>query len=135
MISRSSWGPRPTRTSTCAPGMRSRIPFASGDRSSLMRTRMAALPPRLGADGRPGLGHRRLRRGEAGAELHFRAQVLEASLDRADHDQHVEVVEVAKVGDAEDLPLGRVLPADQLDPVLLEEVLDQLLRVGALGRE
>src|SRR5712671_1171617 len=98
MISRSSWGPRPTRTSTCAPGMRSRIALASEDRSSLMRTRMAALPPRLGPDRRPGLGHRRLRRGEPGAELHFRAQVLEAALHRADDHQHVEVVEVAQVG-------------------------------------
>src|SRR5207237_9640245 len=133
MISRSSCGSRPTRTSTCAPGMRSRIALASEERSSLMRMRMSALPSQLGPAGRSRLGHRGLGGGETLAELDLGAEVLEAPLHRSDHHQHVEVVEVAQVGDAEDLPLRSVLAADQLDPVLLEEVLDQLLRVGALG--
>src|SRR5882762_10512360 len=70
MISRSSAGLRPTLKSTCAPGMRSRMVFASGERSSEMRMR-----------------------------------------------------------------IGGVLAADELDPVLLEEVLDQLLGIDAVGRQ
>src|SRR5437764_13625354 len=109
MISRSSWALSPKRTSTWAPGMRSRIAFASGDRSSLMRMRMAALSPGLGPGMGRTLGHRRLRRRESLAELHLGAQILEPALHRADHDQHVEIVEVAQVGAAEDLSLRRVL--------------------------
>src|SRR6266446_961680 len=135
MISRSSCGFRPTRTSTCEPGMRSRIALASGESSSLIRMRMTALPPQLGPTGRSRLGHGGLGSGETLTELHLGAQVRKAPHHRADHNQTVEVVEVAQVGDAEDPSLGRVLPADELDPVLLEEVLDKLLRVGALGRK
>src|SRR5438105_3963158 len=58
-----------------------------------------------------------------------------AAFDGADHHQHVEVVEVAEMRDAEDPSFRRVLAAHQLDPVLLEEVLDQLFRVDSVGRE
>src|SRR5260221_1094178 len=115
----------PGLKSTCAPGMRSRMLFASGERSSEMRMRIT-------------LGNsceRTLCRGESLAQLDLRSQIVQPALDRADDHQHVEIVEVPEVRDAEDLPLGRVLPSDQLDPVFGEEVLHQLLAVDALGRD
>src|SRR2546426_790291 len=68
-------------------------------------------------------------------ELDPGAEIVQATLDRPDHHQHVEIVEVAEMGDAEDLPLRRVLTADQFDPVLLEQVLDQLLGIDPVRRE
>src|SRR5258708_1236059 len=115
----------PGLKSTCTPGMRSRMVFASGERSSLMRIRSILYLVYKAV----------LRRRQARPELHFRAQIMQPALDRADHHQHVEVVEIPKVRDAEDLPLRRVLAADQLDPVFGEEMLDQLFRVDSLGRK
>src|SRR5579859_962202 len=125
MISRSSAAERPGLKSTCAPGMRVRIDFDSGESSSLMRMRM----------GSDLVVEAALRRRQTLAQLDPGAQVVQAALDRPDDHQHVEVVEVAQVRDAEDLALGGVLAADQLDPILLEEVFAQLLGVHELGRD
>src|SRR3954467_8991968 len=106
-------GSSPTFTSTCAAGTRSRIAFASAERSSAMRMRMAASSPMLrlfasppgpggpppppppGARGPPlRPRHGGLRRREALAELDAGPEIVEAALDGPDDDEHVEIVEV-----------------------------------------
>src|SRR3954463_583196 len=138
MISRSATGSRPTFTSTCAPGTRSRMALASAERSSAMRMRIALalqcsglrpLPGRRGTRLPP--RHGRLRGREALAELDAGPEIVEAALDGPDDDEHVEIVEVAEVRYTEDLPLRFILSSDQLDPVAREEMLHELLRVDA----
>src|SRR5213082_1025675 len=113
MISRSFEGSSPARKSTSEPGMRSRMVFASGERSSLIRTRVTARPSsrrgpfRIRASAF--LREAALGGGKSRAQLDPRSEVVQPTLDRADHHQHVEVVEVAEVGDAEDPALGGVL--------------------------
>ena len=51
------------------------------------------------------------------------AEVLEGHLNGRDACEHVQGIEVAHVGDAEDLPLGRVLAAGHGDAVLRRQVL------------
>src|SRR4030081_3743961 len=106
--------------------MRSRMVFASGDRSSEIRMRTAGPPSvasalafgdsgprglrRVLGDRRPiGLGEHTLDRRQPRTELAGDAQLAQAALDGGDRDQEIEPVQIPEVREAQRAALQPLL--------------------------